>query len=300
VEFGDGGLVEFLSEMTGIPFHIGLVGAIPFTPVPAYRFLHSKTVDPLQASRILLDYMDFYCKNHNLSTCRLYFISPSAPYLDALLREKGYLRLRTEYSQWFNRNYTSFEDYLGSFRSSRRTKIRREMREIRERGIHISMIPGEDAPPDYYDHFRTVYESTWLKHMGNRIRPFLNETFFRLLGDNFRGRSSFAVASRGSHKIGIALFYHKSDTLYGRYWGCFEEIPFLHFATCYYHPIEYAIEQGIALMDPGFGGDHKLIRGYEIIPVYHYIKFYGERQRRVAYTILNKIRTQSSLAKNAV
>jgi predicted N-acyltransferase len=294
VEFGDRGLVEFLTEMTGIPFNHGLVGTIPFTPVPGYRFLYSKAVNPLHASKMLLDYMDFYCESHNLSTCRLYFISPSNLQLDAVLREKGYLRLRTEYSRWFNNNYTDFEDYLRSFRSSRRTKIRRELREMRKRGIHITMVSGEEAPSEYYGNFRTAYERTWLKHMGNRIRPFLNETFFRLLGENFRNRTTFAVASQGSQKIGMALFYRKSDTLYGRYWGCFEDIPFLHFATCYYRPIEYAIDQGIAHMDPGFGGDHKLFRGYQIIPVHHYLKFYGERQRRVAFTILNKIRSQNS------
>jgi uncharacterized protein len=293
VEFGDGGLIEFLSEMTGIPFNLGLVGTIPYTPVPSYHFLYSKTADPLGATRMLLDYMDSYCESHNLATCRLYFVSPSAHHLNALLREKGYLRLRTEYSLWFNRNYTSFEDYLRSFRSSRRTKIRRELREIREQGIDVRMISGEDAPSEYFGHLKTLYDRTWMKHMGSRIRPFLNETFFQLLGENFRDRSSFTVASQGNRSLGMALFYRKSDTLYGRYWGCFGDIPFLHFATCYYRPIEYAIEQGVALMDPGFGGDHKLLRGFEIVPAYHYLKFYGERQRRVAYAILNKIRTQS-------
>jgi uncharacterized protein len=293
VEFGDGGLVEFLSEITGIPFNLGLVGTIPYTPVPGYQFLHSKTVDPVQTSMMLLDYIDFYCKSENLSTSRLYFVSPSAPHLDAVLREKGYLRLRTEYSLWFNHNYTSFEDYLGSFKSSRRTKIRRELREIREQGIDIGMVAGGDAPVEYYDYVKILYERTWTKHMGTRIRPLLNATFFRLLAENFSTRSSFAVASQGSQRIGMALFYHKLDSLYGRYWGCFEEIPFLHFATCYYRPIEYAIEHRIALMDPGFGGEHKLLRGYQIVPVNHYLKFYGERQRRVAYSILKQIRVRN-------
>jgi uncharacterized protein len=293
VEFGDGGLVEFMSDVTGIPFNLGLVGTIPFTPVPGYQFLHHRTADPLRTSMMLLDYIDLYCERRNLSTCRLYFVSPSAPHLDLLLREKGYLRLRTEHSLWFNHNYTSFEDYLRSFKSSRRTKIRRELREIHRQGIDVRMISGESAPAEYYDYVKTLYERTWTKHMGPRVRPFLNEAFFRLLAENFRNRSSFAVASRDGRRLGMALFYHKSDTLYGRYWGCFEEIPFLHFATCYYRPIEYAIEQGIALMDPGFGGEHKLLRGYEIFPVNHYLKFYGERQRRVANSILKQIRMRS-------
>jgi uncharacterized protein len=296
VEFGDGGLLELLSEMTGIPFSHGLVGTVPFTPVPGYQFLHRSTVEPLQASRLLLDYMDFYCESRNLKTSRVYFVSPSAPYLDALLREKGYLRLKTEYSLWFNHHYITFEDYLHSFKSSRRTKIRRELREVREHGIDIRMVSGESAPSRYYDLIYELYRRTWTKHMGTRINPFLNESFFRLLAERFIHRSTFAVASQNSHTVAMALFYHKSGSLYGRYWGCFEEIPFLHFATCYYRPIEYAIEQGITLMDPGFGGEHKLLRGYEVVPAHHYLKFYGERERRAAYSVLTQMRLQSLVA----
>jgi len=293
VEFGDGGLIELLSEMTGIPYNLGLVGTIPFTPVPGYQFLHRPTLDPVEASRLLLDHIDFYCNSRKLSTSRIYFVSPSAPHLDALLREQGYLRLKTEYSLWFNHDYTSFEDYLRSLKSSRRTKIRRELRDIRERGIDIRMVPGENAPAKYYDLVYELYRRTWTKHMGSRINPFLNKAFFQLLAAGFRHRSTFAVASQNHHSVAMALFYHKSGSLYGRYWGCFEEIPFLHFATCYYRPIAYAIEHGVALMDPGFGGEHKLLRGYEVVPANHYLKFYGERQRRVAYSILTQMSGQS-------
>jgi uncharacterized protein len=293
VEFGDGGLLEFLSETTGIPYNRGLVGTIPFTPVPGYQFLHRSTLDPVPVSRMLLDYIDSYCESRNLSTSRIYFVSPSAYHLDALLREQGYLRLKTEYSLWFNHDYTSFEDYLRSVKSSRRTKIRRELRDIREHRIDIRMIPGENAPAGHYDLVYEVYRRTWTKHMGPHISPFLNETFFHLLAANFMHRSAFAVASRNNHRVAMALFYQKSDSLYGRYWGCLEEIPFLHFATCYYRPIAYAIERGISIMDPGFGGEHKLLRGYEVVPAYHYLKFFGERQRRVAYSILTRMSRQN-------
>ena len=46
-------------------------------------------------------------------------------------------------------------------------------------------------------------------------------------------------------------------------------------------------------MDPGFGGEHKLIRGYEVVPVYHYIKFHGDRPRRVAAGIFQQMRQMS-------
>jgi uncharacterized protein len=289
VEFGDGGLLESLSEMTGIPFNFGLVGTIPFTPVPAYQFLHSAAVEPVPIFRSLLDYVDYYCESRHLLTSRLYFVASAQPELHALLREKGYIHLRTEYSLWFNRNYADFEDYLRSLKAHRRAKIKREWREIREHGITIRMVSGLDAPAEYYDAVYELYGRTWNKHMGSRLQPFLNESFFHLLAEHFGHRSTFAVADQDARKVAMALFYAKAETLYGRYWGCFEEIPFLHFATCYYRPIEYAIEQRMTMMDPGFGGEHKLLRGYETVPAHHYLKFYGVRQRQIAHSILRQM-----------
>lgn len=288
VEFGDGGLIEFLSELTGLPFQKGLVGTIPFTPVPGYQFLHHPDVSSARACKMLLDYIDFRCHTQGYSTARIYFLNQSSA-LHSLLSEQGYIRLRSEYSEWFNRGFAGFDDYLGTFKSSRRTKIKRELREVRSRGITIEMAPGPDAPKDYYHQIYQLYVRTWEKHMGPAIRPFLSEHFFDLLGRHFAHRSSFCIARSSAKNIALALFYHKAKTLYGRYWGCFEEVPFLHFATCYYHPIEYAIKHGFEKMDPGFGGEHKLIRGFETVPVYHYIKFYGEQQRRIASMVLKQV-----------
>lgn len=292
VEFGDGGLVELLSEVTGIPYNCGIVGTIPYTPVPAYEFLHDPTMEPLPLFRSLLDYLDYRCASSGLATSRLYFVAPGRPQLHTLLQERGYLHLRTEYSLWFNRQYADFEDYLRSLKSGRRTKIRREWRAIRDQGITIRMVSGEDAPSAYFDLLYSLYQKTWKKHMGGRIQPFLNDRFFRLLAENFRHRSTFAVAWKDERIVAMALFYAKAGALYGRYWGCFEEVPFLHFATCYYHPIDYAIAQGMSMMDPGFGGEHKLLRGYEAVPTHHYLKFHGARQRRVAYALLTQLNRQ--------
>jgi uncharacterized protein len=288
VEFGDGGLIEFLSELTGLPFHKGLVGTIPFTPVPGYQFLHHPAVDSLRAGKILLDYIDYRCQTQGYATARIYFLNQSSA-LHSLLSEQGYIRLRSEYSEWFNRGFSQFDDYLGTFKSSRRTKIKRELRDVHKSGISVEMIEGCDAPMDYYRKIYQLYVRTWEKHMGTAIPPFLNEAFFELIGRHFVRRSSFSVAWRAGEEIAMALFYHKARILYGRYWGYFEDVPFLHFATCYYHPIEYAIKHGFLKMDPGFGGEHKLIRGFETVPVYHYIKFYGEQQRRIASMVLKQV-----------
>jgi len=90
----------------------------------------------------------------------------------------------------------------------------------------------------------------------------------------------------------MALFYNKAEKLYGRYWGSLREVPFLHFATCYYYPIAYAIENDLRMIDPGFGGEHKTLRGFEDSYAYHYIKFYDENQRRIAYAVVDQMRSQ--------
>lgn len=293
VEFGDGGLIEFLSELTGIPYRAGLVGAIPFTPVPGYRVLCRPGFDNPETTRLLLNHIDTLCTDRGLWSCRLYFVSPHFSDLHSLLLEHGYVALRTTYRLWHNHDYRTFDDYLLSFKSSRRTKIKREIRAIRDRGIRLEMVRGEDAPAYYYKEICELYERTWTKHMGVGMRPFLNRLFFEELQSSFRHRSSFAVASMADRRLAMALFYEKADVLYGRYWGCYEEVPFLHFAACYYHPIDYAIRKGIRTMDPGFGGEHKPIRGYEMEPVYHYIKFHGEQESRIARSILQRLRDYS-------
>ncbi len=293
VEFGDGGLVQFLSELTRIPYQRGLVGTLPFTPVPAYEFLYADNVDVPWMTRQLLNYVDYLCETRNLYTSRLYFFSPHIPEVHSILRSQGYLTFKTGYSLWYNQGYRAFEDFLATFKSARRTKIRREIKTIKRSGMEMKMISGLDASDKLFETMGELYLRTWRKHMGLEIPPFLRSEFFEHLQKSYRHRVNFCVAGhQNAPHNAMALFYHKDRTLYGRYWGCIEEVPFLHFVLCYYYPIQYAIEHGFSVMDPGFGGEHKLIRGFEVFPVHHYIKFHGERERQVARNVLRKMHMQ--------
>jgi hypothetical protein len=289
VEFGDGGLIEFLSELTGLPFGSGFVGNIPYTPIPGYDFLAGTRLDAPRLFEQLLDTIDEISMERGLSTSRFYFVSPESA-LHSLMTEHGYLQLNSAHLVWFNRGYHSFDDFLRSFKSSRRTKIKREWRSVRDSGISFSMVQGLNAAASF---FHDLHDRiTWTRHMGYGIKPFLNESFFRLLGENFRHRCRFSVAEMSGKRIAMALFYDKAAKLYGRYWGSFREVPFLHFAACYYYPISYAIENGFGEIDPGFGGEHKTLRGFENSHSYHYIKFYNENQRRIAYAVFDRMRSQ--------
>jgi predicted N-acyltransferase len=76
------------------------------------------------------------------------------------------------------------------------------------------------------------------------------------------------LARRGNKPVAGALNFIGSDTLYGRYWGALEEIPFLHFELCYYRAIEWALAHGLSKVEAGAQGEHKLARGYRPTTTY--------------------------------
>ena len=290
VEFGDGGLIELLTEITGMPFNQGLMAGIPLTPVPGYGFLAHPELESGDVYTELLNYIDFMCAKGGLGTSRVYFLDRNANGLRDALERCGYVGLKAHYLLWFNQGYTSYDHYLSTFKSSRRRKIKRELRDIRDSGVEIRVFPASGAADAHFDRMYELYRRTWYKYMSESVRPFLNLDFFRIMGRDFRHRIVFSEATRNGETLALAIFYRKDGMLYGRYWGCYEEVPFLHFATCYYYPIQYAIEQGIACMDPGFGGMHKIYRGFELTPVHHYLKFHGERLRKAAHSVLRQLR----------
>ena len=55
--------------------------------------------------------------------------------------------------------------------------------------------------------------------------------------------------------------------------------PFLHFELCYYQAIDAAIARGLARVEAGAQGGHKLARGYEPVQTLsaHYIAHPGFR-----------------------
>jgi predicted N-acyltransferase len=94
-------------------------------------------------------------------------------------------------------------------------------------------------------------------------RPYLTRAFFDLISERMGNKVLLMLAYRGSRPIAGALNFVGSDTLYGRYWGCTEEVPFLHFELCYYQAVEWAIDHGLSAVQAGAQGEHKLARGYE-------------------------------------
>jgi predicted N-acyltransferase len=97
------------------------------------------------------------------------------------------------------------------------------------------------------------------------------------------------AGEREEDVMGMSFCIRKGDRLFGRYWGCREEIKFLHFNVCYYEPIALAIQEGIRNFDPGAGGSHKIRRGFPATPVYSYHRFYRPRLSQVLVPYLNRV-----------
>src|ERR671913_1624338 len=93
-------------------------------------------------------------------------------------------------------------------------------------------------------------------------RPSLNRRFFSLVGERMADDILLVMAKRAGRYIAGAINFIGGDALYGRNWGCIEDHPFLHFELCYYQAIDFAIQRGLARVEAGAQGEHKLARGY--------------------------------------
>jgi hypothetical protein len=120
------------------------------------------------------------------------------------------------------------------------------------------------------------YRRTTGRHGG---QDYLRPGFFAALHRHLPHRIQFARARRHGHCVAGALYLQTEQALYGRYWGCDEEIDCLHFELAYYAGIEHCIARGLPLFEAGAQGEHKLLRGFAPAPTYssHWIRHAGLR-----------------------
>jgi hypothetical protein len=178
----------------------------------------------------------------------------------AALEEHGLAHRLGLQFHWHNHGYATFDDYLGRFSSKRRNQIKRERREMEKAGIVLTTARGV-IPPAEIDAMYGFYLSTVDKFSWGR--QYLNRAFFEEVCARLPGRIEIVLAREGDRILGGAFNLLGETTLYGRYWGATEERPFLHFNVCFYHSIDEAIERKLERFEPGAGGQHKLVRGFE-------------------------------------
>ncbi|MFP5447983.1 MAG: GNAT family N-acetyltransferase [Alphaproteobacteria bacterium] len=253
-------------ERAGGRYYPKLLSAAPFTPATGPRLLVRPDVPVQAGNEMLLGGALTLCQQMGVSSVHINF-PPKAEW--DWLGAQGLAQRQGQQYHWFNRGYGTFDDFLADLSSGRRKTIRRERRDA-QAGLEILQLTGADLTEDAWDAFYGFYMDTGSRKWG---QPYLNRLFFSLLGERMADRVLLIMARRDGRWIAGALNLIGDDALYGRNWGCVEDVPFLHFELCYYQAIEWAIGRGLARVEAGAQGQHKIARGYLPTPVYsaHYI-----------------------------
>ena len=175
------------------------------------------------------------------------------------LGAQGFLQRTGQQFHWRNEGYRTFDDFLAALASRKRKTVRKERAEALSSGLTIKHVTGRDITEGHWDAFFAFYNDTGNRKWG---QPYLNRKFFSLLGQAMADRCLLILVERGGRLIAGALNMIGGDCLYGRYWGCTDYLPNLHFECCYYQAIEFCIERNIPLFEGGAQGEHKLARGF--------------------------------------
>lgn len=223
--------------------------AVPFTPVPGPRLLGTRPQQLLAAAEAVT-------LQNDLSSAHITFIDEAGA---AEVERRGWLIRHGVQYHWFNRGYSSFDEFLDALSGRRRKTLRKERSGARD-GLEFRTLRGSEICPADWDAMWAFYQDTGSRKWG---QPYLARNFFDLVGERMGDQALLFLACRGGRPIAGALNFVGPDTLYGRYWGCTDEVPFLHFELCYYQAVEWAIEHGLAGVQAGAQGEHKVARGYE-------------------------------------
>jgi hypothetical protein len=256
-------------ERAGGDYYPKLQIAVPFTPVPGRRLLTGREDLALG----LIAAAEAVVTRHGLSSAHATFIA--AEEVELFERSGWLIRIDSQF-HWHNRGYRRFEDFLADLSSRKRKALRRE-RAAALTGLEVEHLTGAAITEAHWDAFWAFYQDTGSRKWG---RPYLSRAFFSLLGERMAERVLLIFALRQGRPIAGALNLIGADALYGRYWGTTEEVPHLHFEICYHQAIEAAIDRGLARVEAGAQGPHKLSRGYAPVPTWsaHYIPDPGFRE----------------------
>jgi uncharacterized protein len=258
-------------ERAGGRYYPKLQIAVPFTPATGRRFL-----GPDEHHETLWQAAIGITAQNKLSSLHATFCTHNEA--EALAGVEGTLHRVTQQFHWENRGYGSFDDFLANLSSRKRKMIRKERETAQGRGLTIRALTGDEIEPQHWDAFWAFYQDTGSRKWGT---PYLTRKAFSRFQATMRNDMLLVMAFNGDRPVAGALNFIGRDTLFGRYWGCVEDHPCLHFELCYYQAIDWAIAHGLHRVEAGAQGEHKLARGY--LPVEtHSIHWIADRSFRTA------------------
>ncbi len=249
----------------GQPYFPKALSAIPFTPVASSRLLARST----EHQEALIAGLKQLVSELDLSSAHLLFpVEEEAN----LLSNAGFLKRESVQFHWHNHGYSDFESFLSTLTMKRRKNIKRERKQVQSAGIIFEHLPGELVTEEDVLFFYRCYRNTYQNHYST---PYLNQLFFQEWVQQMPQNLHLIVAKREGQAIASALLVidRELSKAYGRYWGCVEQHPCLHFETAFYQAIEYCIRDGIKTLEGGAQGEHKMARGFMPTSVssYHHL-----------------------------
>jgi uncharacterized protein len=246
------------AQSMGVSYYPKLLMGVPLSPLTAPRFLVAPGEDaPALRATLLAAALDL-ARDSGCSSVHVIF--PPDEEARQLEGSGLYPRATLQY-HWKNPGYASYDDYLGRFDSKRRNQLKRERAAAAGQGIRVFTVPSQDIGEKEAELAWRFYEATASRHSWGPLQ--LNRAFFRQAFRDLSPHIEMVLAEREGQVVAGAFNLHTSTHLYGRYWGAFEEHPFLHFHVCLYHSVEACIVQGRRVFEPGAGGEHKISRGFE-------------------------------------
>jgi predicted N-acyltransferase len=262
-------------ERAGGRYYPKLQHAVPFTPATGPRLL----LRDADVAPVLIGAAEALVGQAGLSSAHATFLTDADR---ARFEAAGWLLRAGEQFHWANAGYASFDDFLGALASRKRKALKKERAEAQAGVDRIEALTGSDLREAHWDAFWAFYQDTGARKWG---RPYLTRAFFSLLGERMADRVLLFLAWRGDRPVAGALNLIGGDTLYGRYWGCTEDVPYLHFELCYHQAVDWAIAHGKARVEAGAQGAHKLARGYLPVPVWsaHFIAHPGLKRAVADY-----------------
>ena len=239
----------------GLEYYPKLLCAVPFTPVTGPRLL---APEPRDRKRLLAAALALA---RELEVSSLHCLFPPTEDTDAFAASGMMIRLGVQF-HWSNALYGSFDEFLSGMNHDKRKKVKQERRKVHEAGIAFEWREGHEIDEREWAFFFRCYAHTY-RERGRQ--PYLNAEFFQRIGRTMPENIVLVLAYRAGRPIAASFGIHDGTRLYGRYWGAVEHIPLLHFETCYYQLIEYAIARGLKTFEGGAQGAHKMARG--LMPV---------------------------------
>lgn len=272
----------------GIEYYPKLLGMSPFTPAEGYRFMIAPGEDEVEITSLMVHSIDQFCIDNKISGCNFLYVDPE---WKPMLEKLGFSPWLHHSYIWQNQGYQTFDDYLKVFNANQRRNIKRERKAVNQAGLQLQTHTGDEIPKAFFSQMYHFYASTCDK-FGWWGSKYLTRKFFEQLHHDYRHRVVFVAAYDGTNQhqpVGMSFCLTKSDRLYGRYWGSVQDIDCLHFDACYYSPIEWAINNGISIFDPGAGGRHKKRRGFPATPNYSLHRFYDQRLSKILQSNIGRI-----------